>query len=41
MNTVFHSLYASLVTGVGWMYIVLFFALCAMLGLYVFLNGKD
>jgi hypothetical protein len=41
MDTVFYSLYASMITGIGWMYIVLCFALCVMLGLYVFLNGKD
>jgi len=41
MNTVFHSLYAALMSGMGWTYILVCFGLCGLLGLYYFMNGKD
>lgn len=41
MQTVFYSLYASLMSGTGWMLIFICFALFGLLGFYLFLNGKD
>ena len=41
MQTVFYSLYASLMSGTGWMFIFICFALFGLLGFYLFLNGKD